>query len=81
MTPSSDYLEECRRLVDNALGQADTINQAADWFAKTILAGRMVHLFGSGHSRIMVEEMWPRYGSFPGFNPIVELSLTWPMFS
>jgi uncharacterized phosphosugar-binding protein len=36
----------------------------------------MVHLFGSGHSRIMVEEMWPRYGSFPGFNPIVELSLT-----
>ena len=20
--------------------------------------------------------MWPRYGSFPGFNPIVELSLT-----
>ena len=36
----------------------------------------MVHLFGSGHSRIFVEEMWPRYGSFPGFNPIVELSLT-----
>lgn len=25
---------------------------------------------------MMVEEMWPRYGSFPGFNPIVELSLT-----
>jgi uncharacterized phosphosugar-binding protein len=24
----------------------------------------------------MVEEMWPRYGSFPGFNPIVELSLS-----
>jgi uncharacterized phosphosugar-binding protein len=36
----------------------------------------MVHVFGSGHSRIMVEELWPRYGSFPGFNPIVELSLT-----
>jgi uncharacterized phosphosugar-binding protein len=36
----------------------------------------MVHIFGSGHSRILVEEMWPRYGSFPGFNPIVELSLT-----
>ena len=37
----------------------------------------MVHVFGSGHSRIMVEELWPRYGSFPGFNPIVELSLTY----
>jgi len=49
---------------------------AARWFSETILAGRMVHLFGSGHSRILVEEMWPRYGSFPGFNPIVELSLS-----
>ena len=76
MTPSADYIEKCRKLADNALGQADAIHKAADWFAETILAGRMVHLFGSGHSRIMVEEMWPRYGSFPGFNPIVELSLT-----
>ena len=24
----------------------------------------------------MVEEMWPRYGSFPGFNPLVEFSLS-----
>ena len=76
MTPSADYLEKCRKLADNALSQADAIHKAADWFAETILAGRMVHLFGSGHSRIMVEEMWPRYGSFPGFNPIVELSMT-----
>jgi uncharacterized phosphosugar-binding protein len=56
--------------------QSTEISKAATWFAETILAGRMVHVFGSGHSRIMVEEMWPRYGSFPGFNPIVELSLT-----
>ncbi|MFL3666821.1 MAG: sugar isomerase domain-containing protein, partial [Verrucomicrobiota bacterium] len=76
MTPSTDYLEKCRELANHALKQANVISKAADWFAETILAGRMVHLFGSGHSRIMVEEMWPRYGSFPGFNPIVELSLT-----
>ena len=56
--------------------QEKNIQQVAQWFADTIMAGRMVHIFGSGHSRIMVEEMWPRYGSFPGFNPIVELSLT-----
>jgi uncharacterized phosphosugar-binding protein len=55
----------------------ETICQVADCFADTILGGGMVHLFGSGHSRIMVEEMWPRYGSFPGFHPIVELSLTY----
>ena len=70
------YLEKCRQLIDTVEQQKSQLQQAAQWFAETILAGRMVHVFGSGHSRIMVEEMWPRYGSFPGFNPIVELSLT-----
>ncbi len=74
--PSFNYLSKCRELIDIVENQLDKINLAADWFAETILAGRMVHLFGAGHSRILVEEMWPRYGSFPGFNPIVELSMT-----
>lgn len=72
----NDYLDKCRQLINTVGQQTLAIQQAAAWFAETILAGRMVHVFGSGHSRIMVEEMWPRYGSFPGFNPIVELSLT-----
>ena len=76
MPPADDYLDKCRGLIDNARQQTSAVRQAADWFAATILAGRMVHVFASGHSRIMVEELWPRYGSFPGFNPIVELSLT-----
>ena len=76
MTPSAEYLSRCRDLIATVEQQQPAIQQAAQWFADTILAGRMVHLFGSGHSRILVEEMWPRYGSFPGFNPIVELSLT-----
>lgn len=76
MTPSADYLSRCREVLAAVEAQQAGIQQAAGWFADTILAGRMVHLFGSGHSRIMVEEMWPRYGSFPGFNPIVELSLS-----
>src|SRR3954469_381667 len=76
MTPAEDYLDKASGLIDAVRAQLPQIHQAADLFAKTILTGRMVHVFASGHSRIMVEEMWPRYGSFPGFNPIVELSLT-----
>jgi uncharacterized phosphosugar-binding protein len=75
-TPTADYLKKSREILDAVEKQAAAIGKAAAWFAETILAGRMVHVFGSGHSRIMVEEMWPRYGSFPGFNPIVELSLS-----
>ncbi len=76
MSPGLDYLNRCRQLLDIVQNQLPEVRQAAKWFADSILAGRMVHLFGSGHSRILVEEMWPRYGSFPGFNPIVELSLS-----
>jgi len=56
--------------------QADPIETASQWCADAIAAGGLVHLFGAGHSRIPVEEMFPRYGSYPGFNPIVELSVT-----
>jgi uncharacterized phosphosugar-binding protein len=76
MTPAQDYLDKCIGLIQRTRDQVGAIRNVADRFAQTILAGRMVHLFGSGHSRIMVEEMWPRYASFPGFNPMVELSLS-----
>lgn len=76
MTPAESFLDCSTALLDRVRAQLPAIQQTADLFAKTILAGQMVHVFGSGHSRILVEEMWPRYGSFPGFNPIVELSLT-----
>src|SRR6476646_1714123 len=72
-----DYLQKCEKIIQTIRAQKKEIQQTAALFSKTILAGRMVHVFGSGHSRVMVEEMWPRYGSFPGFNPIVELSLTY----
>ncbi|MBI2729363.1 MAG: SIS domain-containing protein [Sphingobacteriales bacterium] len=76
MSLTETYLQKCAAIIETVKGQEDKIQQAANWFAQSILKGRVVHCFGSGHSRIMVEEMWPRYGSFPGFNPIVELSLT-----
>ena len=56
--------------------QGPAIEQAADLCGEAIAAGGLVHLFGTGHSRIPVEEMFPRYGSYPGFHPIVELSTT-----
>ena len=76
MNVITQYLQRTQAILNTVDQQTEAIQQAAQWFSQTILAGRMVHLFGSGHSRIMVEEMWPRYGSFAGFNPIVELSLS-----
>jgi uncharacterized phosphosugar-binding protein len=76
MTVTDDYLARCRDIITSIQSQSEVIQRVADRFTQTILSGRLVHVFGSGHSRIMVEEMWPRYGSFPGFHPMVELSLS-----
>ncbi len=57
--------------------QAEALEAVAQVCADCIAADGLVHLFGTGHSRIPVEEMFPRYGSFPGFHPIVELSMTY----
>ena len=56
--------------------QMGEIEAASMISADAIAAGGLVHLFGTGHSRIPIEEMFPRYGSYPGFNPIGELSMT-----
>jgi uncharacterized phosphosugar-binding protein len=56
--------------------QGPALDRAADLCARAIGRDGLVHVFGTGHSRIPVEEMFPRYGSFPGFHPIAELSMT-----
>jgi uncharacterized phosphosugar-binding protein len=73
----SSWMAEASTLLDRvARTQAEAIETASQWAADAIAGDGLVHLFGTGHSRIPVEEMFPRYGSFPGFNPIVELSMT-----
>ena len=76
-TRTPRWIAEASALLDRlAATQAEPIEQASQWCADAIGSGGLVHLFGTGHSRIPVEEMFPRYGSFPGFNPMVELSMT-----
>jgi len=75
---SLDYLDRASAILDRIRStQLDVIEEAARICAQSIAGDGLVHLFGTGHSRIFVEEMFPRHGSFPGFHPIVELSLTY----
>lgn len=67
---AADLLEHVRST------QADAISKTSELAAGAIASGGLVHLFGTGHSRIPLEEMFPRYGSYPGFHPIAELSMT-----
>jgi uncharacterized phosphosugar-binding protein len=59
-----------------AATQGDTIEAAAQICADSIAGDGLVFCWGGGHSRMSVEEMFPRIGSYPGFHPMVELALT-----
>jgi uncharacterized phosphosugar-binding protein len=56
--------------------QLPAIEQAAQICSDTIVQDGLVFCWGGGHSRMSVEEMFPRIGSYPGFYPMVELALT-----
>ena len=72
------WFDEAEALLERIISsQADVLEETAQLCADSIAVDGLVHLFGTGHSRIPVEEMFPRYGSFPGFHPIVELSMTY----
>src|SRR3989454_12519957 len=49
---------------------------AADHCASSIGAGKLVHLFGTGHGSFPALEAFPRSVSLVGFHPIAELPIT-----
>lgn len=77
MYEAAKYLREANGILSRIeQTQMDGVRECARRCAGAIERGGLVHMFGSGHSRMALEEMFPRYGSFPGFHPIVELSVS-----
>lgn len=74
---SQRYFTAISELIERiAASQIDNIEKAAQICARTIVNDGLVFMWAGGHSRMSVEEMFPRIGSFPGFYPMVELALT-----
>lgn len=57
--------------------QSENIKKAARVMADSIAQGGVVHMFGSGHSVIPVLDIFPRYGSYVGFHPLLDPRLMW----
>lgn len=71
------YLGEAQAVLERiAATQGGAIEAAAEICADSIASDGLVFAWGGGHSRMSVEELFPRIGSYPGFYPMVELALS-----
>jgi uncharacterized phosphosugar-binding protein len=75
-------IEEYRSRITEVLDriwstQTETIRRACQMMAESIGHGGLVHLFGSGHSVLPVQDVFPRYGSYPVFHPLMDARLMW----
>ena len=53
------------------------IKKAARAMANTVKTGRAIYYYGSGHSALPCLDVFPRYGTFVGIQPIHDPRLTW----
>ncbi len=75
---AEQYFQEAQKVYDRIRNaQLSNIQKAADLAAESIARDGLVHLFGSGHSVIPVLDVFPRYGSFAGFHPLMDSRLMW----
>lgn len=73
-----DYMNEINKVLGRIeKEQTDNILEAAKLCAETILKGKLVHLFGSGHSVLPIQDVFPRYGGVVGFHPLMDPRLMW----
>jgi uncharacterized phosphosugar-binding protein len=71
------YLRRLYDVIEEILQtQGRQIDTAAQWMADAIAQRKLVHLFGSGHSHMVAEEVFHRAGSLLPLNPMLDANLT-----
>jgi len=67
------YLEQVYSMLNRIQAeQWPQIEKAAAMIADVIADGGLVHVFGSGHTHILAEEMWCRAGGLAPISPILD---------
>jgi uncharacterized phosphosugar-binding protein len=75
---ATEYFTKIQGLIQTLSQESlPAIEAAAESMANSIAAGRVVYYFGSGHSVIPVLDVFPRYGSFVGLQPVHNTPLMW----
>jgi uncharacterized phosphosugar-binding protein len=70
------YFDRLAELMTVLRTEGPRIEAAAKLMADCIAAGGVVHVFGSGHSHMMAEEVFHRAGGLFAFNAMLDINLT-----
>jgi uncharacterized phosphosugar-binding protein len=70
------YFDQLSALMMTLRDQGSDIETAAKMMAGCIAEGGVVHVFGSGHSHMMAEEVFHRAGGLFAFNAMLDVNLT-----
>src|SRR5438093_9322097 len=70
------YFDQLQELMAALREQGPNIEKAARMMAECIAGGGVVHVFGSGHSHMMAEEVFHRAGGLFAFNAMLDVNLT-----
>ena len=72
MNLAEKYLQRVKAQIDEIEdSQLSVIETAAEWFANTIAAERLVYIFGTGHSHMLAEELFYRAGGLAKIVPML----------
>ncbi len=70
------YFDRLQELLDTLRAEGPHIEAAAAMMAGSIAGGGIVHVFGSGHSHMMAEEVFHRAGGLFAFKAMLDVNLT-----
>lgn len=75
--PALEYLAAARAGLDELIArEAANLAQASAWMAEAIEAGGLIRIFGTGHSRLLAEEVFFRAGGLAPTDAILEDSVS-----
>lgn len=67
------YISQLQQLLERIkLEQKTAIEAAASLVADTLIAGGLIHTFGTGHSHLIADEAFFRAGGIAAINPILD---------
>ncbi len=75
---STLYISRLVKIAEEAAAaNAEAFAKASSAVCETLANRGLVHLYGSGHSVLPAQEVFPRYGTYVGFNPLTDPRVMW----